>query len=83
MRSKNRVTLFSLSEPFVYTLWPRPRTLFFSLLMVLDSVGGTERERKKRAERKEGLVDFPMKFSKLPETCPEYWAQYYFNKGCQ
>ena len=28
----------------------------------------------------EGLVDFPMKLSKLPQTCPEFCMRFYLTK---
>ena len=40
-----------------------------------DQFGGAARERQI-----EGLVDFPMKLPKLPQTCPEFCMRFYLTR---
>ena len=40
-----------------------------------DQFGGAAKERQI-----EGLVDFPMKLPKLPQTCPEFCMRFYLTK---
>ena len=52
--------------------------------MPFNSVGVAEGRRSiwgRAKEREiEGLVDFPMKLPKLPQTCPEFCMRFYLTK---
>ena len=52
--------------------------------MPFHSVGVAEDRRsiwgRGEGATKEGLVDFPMKLPKLPQTCPEFCMRFYLTK---